>query len=89
MTLFSLLSPTVTRCPPNFEDVDGTCLYLDKVRQSSWVAARHVCFNLGGDLAVFPDANAFASALRYINSVGKCPYTIIISLFLFQNGLRC
>ncbi|XP_063599150.1 C-type lectin domain family 17, member A-like [Penaeus indicus] len=60
---------TVTRCPPNFHDADGTCLYLDKTRHSSWVAARHVCFNLGGDLAVFPDANAFASALRYINGV--------------------
>ncbi|XP_042893643.1 C-type lectin domain family 4 member M-like [Penaeus japonicus] len=80
------------RCPANFSDVDGTCLYLDKIRQNSWDDARHVCFTLGGDLAVFPDANAFASALRYINSIvdedtDEVPYIFVGGLDVAEEGV--
>ncbi|XP_047484414.1 type-2 ice-structuring protein-like isoform X2 [Penaeus chinensis] len=57
-------------CPGNFRKLGDTCLYLAKEIDANWEAARVFCQDLGGDLAVFRDANAFAEALGYIkNSV--------------------
>nr|XP_027224050.1 C-type lectin LmsL-like [Penaeus vannamei] len=53
-------------CPGNFENVGGTCLYLAKEKTARWDHARTYCKNLGGDLAVFKDANAFTAGLDYV-----------------------
>ncbi|XP_070001604.1 type-2 ice-structuring protein isoform X1 [Penaeus vannamei] len=55
-------------CPGNFRKFGDTCLYLAKETDLTWEAARVFCQDLGGDLAVFRDANAFAEALRYVKS---------------------
>ncbi|XP_042894309.1 tetranectin-like [Penaeus japonicus] len=65
-------TPTSTEasCPGNFAAHGDTCLYLAKDTDVTWEAARHFCLDLGGDLAEFKDANAFADALGYIKSSG-------------------
>ncbi|XP_042859496.1 CD209 antigen-like protein C [Penaeus japonicus] len=61
-------TPTSTgaSCPGNFAAHGDTCLYLAKDTDVTWEAARLFCQDLGGDLAVFEDANAFVNALGYI-----------------------
>ncbi|XP_063598889.1 C-type lectin domain family 10 member A-like [Penaeus indicus] len=55
-------------CPGNFRKCGDTCLYLALDTGVSWEAARVFCQGLGGDLAVFRDANEFAEALKYVKS---------------------
>ncbi|XP_037799159.1 ladderlectin-like [Penaeus monodon] len=55
-------------CPGNFRKCGDTCLYLAIDTDANWAAARVFCQGLGGDLAVFRDANAFAEALKYVKS---------------------
>ncbi|XP_047484415.1 type-2 ice-structuring protein-like [Penaeus chinensis] len=55
-------------CPGNFKKIGNTCLYLAKETDVAWEAARVFCQDLGGDLAVFRDASAFAEVLKYVKS---------------------
>ncbi|XP_037799150.1 hemolymph lipopolysaccharide-binding protein-like isoform X2 [Penaeus monodon] len=57
-------------CPSNFRKFGETCLYLHKDTDLTWEGARLFCQNLGGDLAVFRDANALAEALAYTKGSG-------------------
>ncbi|XP_047484586.1 lithostathine-1-alpha-like [Penaeus chinensis] len=57
-------------CPGNFKNFGETCLYLAKDIEITWEAALLFCQDLGGDLAVFRDANAFANALGYVKASG-------------------
>ncbi|XP_069969368.1 type-2 ice-structuring protein [Penaeus vannamei] len=62
-------TPVPGSCPGNFASVGGTCLYLATHTDVAWGAARQFCQDLGGDLAIFRDANAFAAALDYIRNL--------------------
>ncbi|XP_069969415.1 perlucin-like protein [Penaeus vannamei] len=57
-------------CPDNFMNFGDTCLYLAKDKDVNWEIARVYCQGLGGDLAVFRDANAYADALGYVKASG-------------------
>ncbi|ROT85482.1 lectin 3 [Penaeus vannamei] len=57
-------------CPDNFMNFGDTCLYLAKDKDVNWETARVYCQGLGGDLAVFRDANAYADALGYVKASG-------------------
>ncbi|XP_047484628.1 perlucin-like protein [Penaeus chinensis] len=63
-------APTEAPCPVNLSNVSGTCLYIAKDISVNWEAARIFCQNLGGDLAVFRDANALAEAIGYVKTSG-------------------
>ncbi|XP_070001671.1 C-type lectin domain family 17, member A-like [Penaeus vannamei] len=65
-----LRTSTETPCPGNFIRFGGTCLYLAKDTFVTWQVARVFCQDLGGDLAVFRDANAFAEAIGYAKASG-------------------
>ncbi|XP_027224057.2 type-2 ice-structuring protein [Penaeus vannamei] len=60
-------------CPSNFRKFGETCLHLAKDTDLTWEAARLFCQDLGGDLAVFLDANALADALAYTKGSGLPP----------------
>lgn len=52
----------------------------------AWEAARVFCQDLGGDLAMFRDANAFAEVLKYVKSSGKFVFfytRLQVSVFFF------
>ncbi|XP_037799155.1 CD209 antigen-like protein C [Penaeus monodon] len=66
----SLNHTSKVSCPGNFINFGDTCLYLAKDTDVTWEAARVFCHGLGGDLAVFRDANAFADALGYVKGSG-------------------
>ncbi|XP_037799151.1 C-type lectin domain family 10 member A-like [Penaeus monodon] len=61
---------TGVSCPGNFINFGETCLYLAKDVGLTWEAALVFCQDLGGNLAVFRDANAFADALGYVKASG-------------------
>ncbi|XP_042859389.1 lithostathine-2-like [Penaeus japonicus] len=63
-------TPTEVSCLGNFRNFGDTCLYLAKDIDITWEAARLFCQDLGGDLATFRDANAFAEALGYVKASG-------------------
>ncbi|ROT73887.1 lectin B isoform 3 [Penaeus vannamei] len=53
-------------CPEKFVNAGGICLYIEKHRSMDWDKARTFCQEMGGDLAIFRDANEFAGALDLI-----------------------
>nr|XP_027225105.1 C-type lectin domain family 17, member A-like [Penaeus vannamei] len=61
---------TEASCSGTFRKFGGTCLYLAKDVKKTWDAARTFCQDLGGDLAVFRDANALAEAIGYAKALG-------------------
>nr|XP_027224060.1 uncharacterized protein LOC113816217 [Penaeus vannamei] len=70
--VFLMRSNTSTgvSCPGNFLNFGETCLYLAKDIGITWEAALLFCQDLGGHLAVFRDANAYARALGYVKASG-------------------
>lgn len=64
----------------NFGD---TCLYLAKDKDVNWETARVYCQGLGGDLAVFRDANAYADALGYVKASGWFCLALFTLFYLF------
>ncbi|XP_042893642.1 low affinity immunoglobulin epsilon Fc receptor-like [Penaeus japonicus] len=62
-------SPILGSCPGNFVRIGATCLYLATDADLVWGTARQFCQDLGGDLATFRDANAFAEALRHTKNL--------------------
>lgn len=76
----------VEACPAPYEKFSGTCLYLAQDLIVTWEAARTFCQRLGGDLAVFRDANTFAEAIGYAKTFGKS-FTSTLHVFLFVHVL--
>ncbi|XP_047484342.1 uncharacterized protein LOC125036028 isoform X1 [Penaeus chinensis] len=62
-------TPAPGSCSGNFVNIGGTCLYLATDTVAVWGTARQFCQDLGGDLATFRDANAFAETLIYIKNL--------------------
>ncbi|XP_042867308.1 CD209 antigen-like isoform X2 [Penaeus japonicus] len=62
-----------TPCPGNYTKVGATCLHLAKDTDVTWEDARLFCQEMGGDLAVFRDANAYADAVGYIKDIISIP----------------
>lgn len=58
-----------TPCPGNYTKVGATCLHLAKDTDVTWEDARLFCQEMGGDLAVFRDANAYADVVGYIKGI--------------------
>ncbi|XP_070001670.1 uncharacterized protein [Penaeus vannamei] len=77
---------TEASCSGTFLKFGGTCLYLAKDVKKTWDAARTFCQDLGGDLAVFRDANALAEAIGYVKALGES-FSSTVHVFLFIHVL--
>ncbi|CAL4097793.1 unnamed protein product, partial [Meganyctiphanes norvegica] len=63
-------------CSGHFSRAGSQCLLMEMGVRLDWNSARQHCRNLSSDLAVFKDANQFAQAIHYVNSVNHEGATI-------------
>lgn len=83
LVIWTFLPCVEASCSGTFLKFGGTCLYLAKDVKKTWDAARTFCQDLGGDLAVFRDANALAEAIGYARAVGESfSSTVHVLLFI-------
>lgn len=80
MNIFTLCRSLLLRHLPKVRwNVSVPC----QGRQKTWDAARTFCQDLGGDLAVFRDANALAEAIGYAKALGESfSSTVHVLLFI-------